>query len=70
MPKSGKSVLTVYDALGKVAQVLVNQYLSPGTYEVDFEGSNLPSGVYYYRLDASTSLSVTYTETKKMVLIK
>jgi hypothetical protein len=62
--------LTVYDALGKEVEVLVNQQLSPGTYEVEFDGSDLPSGVYNYRLDASASLSITYTETRKMVLIK
>jgi Secretion system C-terminal sorting domain len=70
MPNSGFAVLKVFDALGREVQVLVNQKLSPGTYEVDFDGSNLPSGVYYYRLDASAPLSLTYSETKKMVLIK
>ncbi len=70
MTKSGFAVLTVFDVLGKEIQVLVNQQLSQGTYEVDFDGSDLPSGVYYYRLDASASLSITYTETRKMVLIK
>jgi hypothetical protein len=65
MPKSGIAVLTVYDALGKVVQVLVNQELSPGTYEVDFDGNNLPSGVYYYTLSSNH-----FNQTKKMVLIK
>jgi hypothetical protein len=62
--------LTLFDVLGKEVSVLVNQQLSPGTYEVDFDGTNLPSGVYYYRLDASASLGITYTETRKMVLIR
>jgi photosystem II stability/assembly factor-like uncharacterized protein len=70
IPKSGLAVLTVYDALGKVVQVLVNQQLSPGSYEVDFDGSNLPSGVYYYSLEASAPLGGAFSETKKMVLIK
>jgi hypothetical protein len=65
MPKSGLAVLTFYDALGKEVQVLVNQELSPGTYEVDFDGSNLPSGVYFYKLE-----SESFSQTKKMVLIK
>jgi hypothetical protein len=65
MPKSGLAELKVFDVLGKEVQVLVNQQLSPGTYEVDFDGSELPSGVYYYRLEAGN-----FSQTKKMVLIK
>ncbi|MBZ0203530.1 MAG: T9SS type A sorting domain-containing protein [Ignavibacteria bacterium] len=57
--------IIVYDALGREVQTLVNQELQPGTYEVDFDGSNLPSGVYYYKLE-----SESFTETKKMVLLK
>jgi Secretion system C-terminal sorting domain len=57
--------LTVFDVLGKEIQVLVNQQLSPGTYEVDFDGSDLPSGMYYYRLQVEK-----FTETRKMVLVK
>jgi photosystem II stability/assembly factor-like uncharacterized protein len=65
MPKSEFVKLKVYDALGKEIQTLVNEQLSPGTYEVDFDGSNLPSGVYYYKLEAGS-----FTKTRKMVLIK
>ncbi len=57
--------LTVFDVLGKLVEVLVDGQLSPGTYEVDFDGSNLPSGVYYYILEAED-----FSMTKKMVLIK
>ncbi len=57
--------LVVYDALGKEIAVLVNEQLQPGTYEVDFDGSNFASGLYYYKLIAGD-----FTETKKMVLIK
>jgi hypothetical protein len=57
--------LTVYDILGREIAVLVNEQLSPGTYEVDWDASDFPSGVYYYRLAAGD-----YTETKKMILIK
>jgi len=66
---SGTSVaqtfLSVYDILGHEVSVLVNQQLQPGTYEVNWNASGFPSGVYYYRLEAGT-----FTETKKMVLIK
>jgi photosystem II stability/assembly factor-like uncharacterized protein len=70
MPNSGLAILKVYDLLGKEVQELVNQQLSPGTYEVDFDGSNLTSGVYYYRLDVSALFGGSFTETRKMVLIK
>ena len=63
--------LIVYDALGREVQILADENLSPGTYEVDFDGSNLPSGVYYYKLEVSDpSAPLRVTETKKMVLIK
>ncbi len=57
--------LIVYDALGRVIAVLVNQQLQPGTYEADWDASAFPSGVYYYKLESGD-----FTETKKMVLIK
>jgi hypothetical protein len=51
--------------LGKEITILVNETLKAGVYEADFNASNLPSGVYFYRLDAEG-----YTETRKMVLFK
>jgi hypothetical protein len=57
--------LVIYDALGREVQTLVNELLKPGTYEVDFDGSNFSSGVYYYTLSAGD-----YIETKKMAMIK
>ncbi|MCI0448786.1 MAG: T9SS type A sorting domain-containing protein [Chlorobi bacterium] len=65
IPKSGFVKLTVFDVLGKEIQVLINRQLSPGTYEADFEGSSLPSGVYYYKIETDV-----YVETRKMVLLK
>lgn len=63
--------LVVFDALGQEVAILVNEQLQPGTYEVDFDGSKLASGVYYYKLNTSTPLGATeFVETKKMVLIK
>jgi hypothetical protein len=65
IPESGFVKLTIFDALGREIQTIVHRQLSPGIYSVDFNGSNLPSGIYYYRIEAGS-----YTETKKMVLIK
>lgn len=57
--------LKLYDVLGKEVVTLVNEKQSPGTYQVEFNGSGLPSGVYFYRLNAGE-----FTETKSMMLVK
>ena len=57
--------LKVYDVLGKEAANLVNEKLSPGRYKVEFDGSGLTSGVYFYRLTAGE-----FTDTKRMMLMK
>ena len=57
--------IVVYEVLGGEVASLVNEELKPGTYEVEWDGSNYPSGVYYYKLITSD-----YTETRKMVLLK
>ena len=64
--------LTIYDILGNQIAVLVNRQLQPGTYEIDFDGENYSSGIYYYRLNVSQAGSSAgdFTQTKKMVLIK
>jgi hypothetical protein len=54
-----------YDILGREISTLVNEQLNPGTYEVEWDASNYPSGVYFYKLTTSN-----YTETRKMVLMK
>jgi len=57
--------LSVYDINGRLVKELVNQKQSAGSYEVNFDGSGLPSGTYIYRLQAGD-----FSETKKMVLLK
>jgi hypothetical protein len=57
--------LAVYDALGREAATLVNEKLSPGTYEAYWDGSNYSSGVYFYILQTDN-----YSDIKKLVLIK
>ena len=63
--KKSKVKIVVYDVLGKQAAVLLNEKLSHGTYEVDWDATNHPSGVYFYRL-ITDDVSIT----KKMVLLK
>jgi hypothetical protein len=57
--------LGVYDLLGREIATLVNETKSPGTYEVTWDASGQPSGVYFYRLSAGS-----FTESKKLVLLR
>lgn len=57
--------LSVFDALGREVAVLVNQKQNPGNYEAEWDASNYPSGVYFYKLTAGD-----FKDTKKMILIK
>jgi hypothetical protein len=57
--------LKIYDILGKEIATLVNEQKPAGNFEVEFNAANLPSGIYFYRLNAGS-----YIESKKMVLVK
>jgi hypothetical protein len=57
--------LKVYDVLGNEITTLVKEEKPVGSYEVEFNASSLPSGVYFYQLKAGS-----YIETKKMILMK
>jgi hypothetical protein len=64
------TIVKVYDVLGREVATLVNEVKQPGTYTVEFsgkggDGSNLASGVYFYRLQAGS-----FVETKKLLLLK
>ncbi len=65
LPKNSFVKLIVYDLLGREVATLVNEKLAPGSYSIDWNASQYPSGVYFYRLTADG-----FSETKKMVLIK
>jgi hypothetical protein len=57
--------LAVYDIRGREVAVLVNETKPPGAYQVRFDGTGLASGVYFYRLNAGSSV-----ETRKMLLVR
>ena len=57
--------LKIYDLLGREVQTIVNGDKFPGTYEATFDGSNLSSGVYFYKLQAGG-----FAQTKKFILSK
>ncbi|MBL8017395.1 MAG: T9SS type A sorting domain-containing protein [Ignavibacteria bacterium] len=62
---NSKIYLGVYDITGRLVKQLVNEKMSAGVYEADFNASELPSGVYFYRLTAGS-----FSVTNKMVLLK
>jgi predicted GH43/DUF377 family glycosyl hydrolase len=65
VPQSSKIVIKVFDFLGNEIKTLVNEEKASGTYELTWNSVNLPSGVYFYQLQANNSV-----ETKKMLLLK
>lgn len=65
IPKQGLVSLKVFDILGREVKVLVNEIKASGTYSVDFNGGDLSSGVYFYRIEINE-----YSEIKRMVLLK
>ncbi|KER09177.1 MAG: hypothetical protein HY22_13285 [[Candidatus Thermochlorobacteriaceae] bacterium GBChlB] len=65
LPASGFVSLKVYDVLGREVSSLVNERQTAGSYESRFNAANLPSGMYFYRLQSGT-----FTETRKMLLVK
>jgi hypothetical protein len=65
MPKDGSVSLKVYDVLGNEVKTLVEGNHRAGTYNIYFDGSNLASGVYFYRI-----VAVGFTAVRKMILLK
>ncbi|MCH8033036.1 MAG: T9SS type A sorting domain-containing protein [Bacteroidetes bacterium] len=65
VPNNGFVKLSVYNLIGEEVNVLVRGQVNAGFYEVTFNATNLPSGIYFYKLQADAIV-----ETKKMVLMK
>lgn len=65
IPKSGIVQIKVYDLIGREVQILVNEFKATGEYTVDFNGSSLSNGVYFYKL-----ITNDFVDTKKMILVK
>jgi len=57
--------ISLYNILGEKIKVLTDHIYNPGTFEINFDGSDLPSGIYYYKLTTEN-----FQEIKKMVLLK
>ncbi|CAN5556657.1 hypothetical protein BH10BAC5_BH10BAC5_20910 [soil metagenome] len=65
IPSAGLVSLKVYDNLGREVKTLVNEIKNIGEYNVTFDASSLPSGIYFYKL-----VSGSFIDTKKMLLVK
>ncbi len=65
VPQSSNVVIKVFDILGNEIETLVNDEKPVGNYEVEFDATVLPSGIYFYRLQAGD-----YVDTKKMILLR
>lgn len=65
LPQAANVELTVYDMLGRKVATMVNERMTAGTHNVQFDASKLASGMYLYRIDAGS-----FTSIKKMMLIK
>ena len=63
--KTGYVTLKIYDVLGKEIRTLLNEIKQPGIYKVEFDGSSLSSGIYFYTINTQG-----FTDTKRMVLLK
>jgi hypothetical protein len=73
IPQNAFVTLKVYDVTGRMVGNLVNQNLSAGKFEYEWNANNMPSGVYFYTLkagDPSTGSGQSFIQTKKMVLLK
>ena len=65
IPAGSNVKLSVYNAIGKVVSVLENGFKEAGLYNVSFNASNLPSGLYFYKIEAGQ-----FSSTRKMMLVK
>jgi hypothetical protein len=65
LPVGSQQTLKIYDVLGNEIMTLIDEYKPAGRYEIEFNASTLPSGVYFYQLKAGS-----FVETKKMLLLK
>ena len=65
LPVAGNVQLTIYDVTGREVQTLLNEYRQKGTYNIPFNGADLPGGYYLYKITCDSLI-----EMRKMLLIK
>lgn len=70
IPSPAFVTLKIYDASGREVSTLKNEFQYAGSYDVNFNASNLSSGVFFYKLTVSNNGAVSFTSVKRMILIK
>ena len=70
IPERGFVNLVIYNSLGQIVESLVNSNLNSGSFNYTFNGSNLNSGVYFYKLTYAGQMGNGFTDTKKFILLK
>lgn len=70
IPKRASVLIKVYDLLGREVTTIINEEKSSGEYQVEFNGNDLPSGVYFYVLTAQSENGNNFKQGRKMLLIK
>jgi hypothetical protein len=72
LPKNGLVKLVIYDILGREVKTLVNELKTVGSYTIEFNGSQLASGIYFYRIQVEdpTGRTGDFVSVKRMVLVK
>jgi flagellar hook assembly protein FlgD len=57
--------LVIYDITGRLVEIIVDEKKEAGVYQVEWDGKDQPSGIYFYRLQSGD-----FTTTKKLILLK
>ena len=65
IPQQGLVTIKIYNTLGEEVATIINNEKPAGSYEVEFDATSLPSGIYFYKLQTAN-----FTQTKKMILLK
>ena len=65
VPQRSNVELVIYNTLGEKVSTLINEVKDAGNYKIAFNASNLPSGVYFYRISTAE-----FSQTKKLILLK
>ena len=65
LPERSFISLKIFNSLGEEIETLLNEEFEKGSYEYEWNAANLPSGIYFYKLQTDS-----FTETKKMILLK
>jgi hypothetical protein len=65
LDNNSNAELRIYNSIGELQEVILNKFLNEGSFKIMWNGTNYPSGVYFYQL-----ITVNFSETKKMILVK